>query len=239
MRLLAAASGEPGMIELINAGRDIHMGNASLIFGLPYEDIVAAKKADKAGETLTDYSRQCLLDRSAAKQLGFALIYGMGPEKMGNSIGVSKEEAIKKMKEFEAAYPAANAFKMDAIAETEATGYAFTIMGRRRNIPEIMSHRRNERGEGERRAVNTQIQGSAADVCKMAQILIDASGIEERLGVTPRMQVHDELMNQVPKVHAQEAEEELVDWMEHPFPIDLAVPLSVSAGRGRSWMDAK
>lgn len=237
MRLLAAASGEPGMIEVINAGRDIHMGNASMIFDLPYEDIVAAKKSDPA--KLDAYMRECILARSAAKQLGFAIIYGQGAAATGAAIGVSKQEAEKKIEQFKLTYPAVDAFTQEAIAETEETGYAFTIMGRRRNIPEILSYRRDERAEGERRAVNTQIQGSAADVCKMAQILIDISGIEQRLECTPRMQVHDELMNHAPKVYAAEAQAELVEWMEHPFPFDLPVPLSVSAGHGRSWMDAK
>jgi DNA polymerase-1 len=237
MRLLAAASGEQGMIDIINSGRDIHMGNASMIFGMPYDDIVLAKKTDP--DKLTPYMVECLLARSSAKQVGFAIIYGQGPAAVGAAIGVSKQVAAQKIAEFEATYPAAIDFKEEAIAETEATGYAFTIMGRRRNIPEILSHRRDERAEGERRAVNTQIQGSAADVCRMAQILIDISGIDERLGCIPKMQVHDELCIQAPKMHVKEAMAELVDWMEHPFPIDLPVPLAVSAGHGRSWLDAK
>lgn len=246
MRLLACASLEEGMIDVIKKGWDIHMGNASMIFGMPYDEIKSAKTVQKKisekelpESALTDRMRECLLARSAAKDIGFGLIYGMGPEKLANSIKVSRAEAEAKVKQFKEAYPAVNAFTIEAVRETEQTGYAFTILGRRRNVPEIASHRRDERMRGERIAINTQIQGSAADVVKMAQILLFKSGIEYRFGAKQNLQVHDEIMHECPKETADQAKIEIKDWMEHPFPIDLSVPLSISINKGGSWLEAK
>lgn len=246
MRLLACASLEPGMIDVIRKGWDIHMGNASMIFGMPYEEIKYAKEVkEKVGknempkDALTERMKECLAARSAAKDIGFGLIYGMGPDKLANSLGVSRAEAENKISQFKAAYPAAHAFTLEAVAETERTGYTFTILGRRRNVPEIASHRRDERMRAERIAVNTQIQGSAADVVKMAQILLYNSGIDRRFGAIPLLQVHDEIMHECPKETADLAQAEIKDWMEHPFSEDLAVPLNVSIDQGNSWIEAK
>lgn len=239
MRLLAAASGEQGMIDVIRKGWDIHMGNASMIFGMPYDEIKAAKASKEAGAQLTPRQKECLVARAASKDIGFGIIYGMGPDKLAGSLGVTRPEAEAKIRQFKEAYPAVDAFTKEAVAETEQTGYAFTILGRRRNVPEIASYRRDERMRGERIAVNTQIQGSAADVVKMAQILLHKSGIDRRFGARSLLQVHDELMHEIPKECAVEADREIAEWMEHPFPIDLTVPLGVSGNLGRSWLDAK
>lgn len=237
MRLLAAASGEPGMIDVINKGWDIHMGNASMIFDIPYEEIKTAKKTPE--DQLTPRHHECLAARAAAKNIGFGIIYGMGAKKMAGDMGIKVEEAQAKIQRFKETYPAVDAFTREAVEETMQTGYAFTILGRRRNVPEIASHRNGERMKGERIAVNTQIQGSAADVVKMAQILLDKSGIRERFGAEANLQVHDELMHEIPECYAAEAEVEIKEWMEHPFPIDLLVPLGVDGTIGNSWMEAK
>ena len=237
MRLLAAASGEVGMIDVIKRGWDIHMGNASMIFNIPYEEIKAAKKTPE--DQLTTRQHECLAARAAAKNIGFGLIYGMGPDKLAHSLGVSRASAETKIKQFKEAYPAVDAFTKEAVEETERTGYAFTILGRRRNVPEIASHRRDERMRGERIAVNTQIQGSAADVVKMAQIMLDRSGIDRRYGARPLLQVHDELMHEIPTPAAEECHREIMEWMQHPFPTDLLVPLGVDGKTGGSWLEAK
>lgn len=246
MRLLAAGSLDEGMCSVIRAGKDIHMGNAELIFGNPYDDYKLAKKTkgmvDKnelPASAITEYIMQCLAERDGVKTIGFGLIYGMGPAKMARDLGISKEEAEHKIELFLAALPAVAAFAEEAIAETEATGYSFTIMGRRRNVPEIQSSNMGERSKGERIAKNTPIQGSAADVVKMAQILLDKSGIDTRWGFMPMLQVHDEIVGQVPIENAEQAVAEGKDWLEHPFCIDLAVPLAVSGGSGPNWLVAK
>jgi DNA polymerase-1 len=237
MRLLACASLDPDMISVIERGWDIHMGSAAMIFGKPYEDIVAAKKRPHA--QLTDYDKECLADRAAAKTIGFGLIYGMGTKKLANSLHCTVKEAQSKIDQFLATYKAVDAFKDEAIKEAMATGYAFTIMGRRRDLPEIASHRNDERSSGERKARNTPIQGSAADVVKMAQINLYKANLHGRYNCIPVLQVHDEIIHECPDEAVPEAMAEIQDWMEHPFVIDLAVALEVDIKAGNSWYEAK
>lgn len=246
MRLLAAAAMERDMISIFEKNWDIHMGNAALMFNIPYDDLKEAKNIDKkikAGElpgtAMTDYVRTCLDARAAAKAIGFGLNYGMGSGKLAKSLGIEQSEAAKKIEQYKETYPAVAQFFAEAIAETERTGYAFTVLGRRRNVPEIASHRKDERALGERVAVNTQIQGSAADVCKMAQINLMKIGLDTRYGCHMLLQVHDELVFECPKDAVPEVLPEITDLMEHPFTKDLEVHLAVDAGHGGSWGAAK
>lgn len=246
MRILACASLEPGMIEVINKGWDIHMGNAAMIFGIPYEEVLQAKKIEKKVGTkelpasaLTARVKECLMARTSAKTLGFGLIYGMGPNKLANALGISLVEAEAKVLQFEKAYPAAKQFKDEVVAQALRTGYTFTILGRRRNVPEIASHNRLERMRGERVALNTEIQGSAADVVKMAQVLLHKARLDRRYDAQAILQVHDELVHECPNEAADRAMTEIVEWMEHPFPIDLATQLTVSINKGDNWLQAK
>jgi DNA polymerase-1 len=246
MRLLACASEEPGMVEVINKGWDIHMGNASMIFGMPYDEIKEAKRISNAIEegqmaetALTPRMIECLQARAAAKTIGFGIVYGMGPAKLANSLKITRAEAEAKLAQFKRTYPAIDAFTAEAVRETRETGYAFTIMGRRRNVPQIISNRNDERMQGERIAVNTQIQGSAADVVKMAQILLDKLQLDRRYDCHGLLQIHDELVHQAPKAAIPEMRSEIKLWMEHPFSMGLAVALETDDGVGRSWMDAK
>jgi DNA polymerase I len=246
MRLLAAAALERDMIEVFARKWDIHMGNAALMFNVPYDDMKAAKSTEKKvkeGElpqsAMTDYVVKCLEYRAAAKNIGFGLNYGMGAAKLARALGCSVDEAQKKIDQYKATYPAVTQFYQEAVAETEKTGYAFTILGRRRNVAEIASHRHDERALGERVAINTQIQGSAADVCKMAQINLMKVDLESRYGCRMLLQVHDELVFECPEENCKEAMEEITDLMEHPFTVDLAVHLAVEAGHGASWGASK
>jgi len=246
MRLLAAAAMERDMIAIFDKNWDIHMGNASMMYGVPYDDLVSAKAIDKAvkgkkqpDSALTAYVLQCLQFRADAKNIGFGLNYGMGAAKLSRALGCTFEEAKKKIEMYKAAYPAVTQFYQEAIAETEKTGYAFTVLGRRRNVAEIASHRKNERALGERIAVNTQIQGSAADVCKMAHINLMKVDIEGRYDCKIVLNVHDELAFEGPKDALPRALIEITDLMEHPFTMDLAVHLAVDAGIGESWGAAK
>jgi DNA polymerase-1 len=246
MRLLACASMEPTMIDIFRKNWDIHMGNAAMMYDVPYEDLKAAKGTDKAikqgelgPEAMTEYVLKCLQMRSDAKSIGFGLNYGMGAGKLGRQLGISYKESLAKIARYKDAYPAVTQFYAEAIEETARSGYAFTVLGRRRNIPEIASTRKDERAQGERLAVNTQIQGSAADVCKMAQINLDKVDISGRFGCDMNLQVHDELGFECPTEMVQEVLPEIVDLMEHPFSKDLAVHLAVDVGMGPSWGTAK
>lgn len=246
MRLLAAAALEPKMIQIFAKGKDIHTGNVEMVFGIPYDDVVAAKKIDKKVKTgelplseMTDYVKLCIRRRNEIKSVGFGINYGMGAGKLSKQIGVSHDEAQDLINLYMDTYPAVRQFFGEAVAETMATGYAFTILGRRRNVPEIASHRKDERSQGERIATNTQIQGSAADVCKMAQINLDKVRLEERYGCKQLMQVHDELVFECPTECVDQVMPEIRDIMEHPFSLELAVHLAVDSGFGESWGAAK
>jgi DNA polymerase-1 len=246
MRLLACASMEPGMIEVINKGWDIHMGNTTMIMGYPYEELSEAKRIDKevkkgkmSANALTPRVLELLKARDTIKTIGFAIVYGMGPQRMANQLKISVEEAMAKIAQFKKQYPAIDRFAQEAIEETARTGYAFTVLGRRRNLPQIGSYRKNERMEAERQAVNTQIQGSAADVVKMAQVLLDRNELDKRFDCHSQMQVHDELMHECPEEATDFLKGEISMWMECPFSQHLAVPLAVDAGVGHSWLEAK
>lgn len=246
MRLLAAAAEEEGMIGVFLKNWDIHMGNASLMFNIPYDDIENATKVNKkvkAGEMdpseFTPYLKECVDARKAAKAIGFGLNYGMGTKKLAVAIGCDKEEAEEKVARYFETYPAVKQFYAAAIEEAEQTGFSFTVLGRRRSVPELFSHRGDERNRGERVAVNTQIQGSAADVAKMAQIMCDVADVEGTYGARPLLAIHDELVFQCPKDTVEAAKVEIKEWMEHSMFSDLAVPLTVDIGSGKSWMEAK
>lgn len=246
MRLVAAAAMEEDMIGVFLKNWDIHMGNASLMFNIPYEDIKAAKDVDKKVKSgdldlsaMTDYVHECLQARAAAKSIGFGMNYGMGAKKLAGTLNCSVREAKEKIARYKETYPAVSNFYQEAIQETEASGYAFTILGRRRSLPQIESARNDDRAEAERLAVNTPIQGSAADVCKMAQLLCHKAGLEERFGCKMLLQVHDELVFECPSEYVAEAKMEIKEWMEHPFVEDLPVPLTVEIGTGPSWGSAK
>ena len=239
MRLLAEAAQDADMTNMINSGRDIHMGNAELVFGLDYADIVAAKNKKEAGEPLTDHDKECLMARAAVKAIGFGILYGMGPAKLANTLGITQREAEAKIQQFLNAYPAVKAFTDEAVQETLTTGYAFTLLGRRRNIPQIASRNRVDRSRGERLAVNTQIQGSAADVVKMAQVIYDKLDFERLYGCRMLMQVHDELVFECPNEHVELMCKEIPDVMRWPLPGALKVHLEVDGGPGASWGQAK
>lgn len=246
MRLLAAASMEKSMIDVFAKGWDIHMGNAHMMYEVPYEELKNAKLIDKkvkqkelGPEAMTPEILNLLQMRTDAKTIGFGLNYGMGASRLANTLGCSIQEAKAKIAAYMKAYPAIDAFFDKCVRETEETGYAFTVLGRRRNIPEIASPNRLERKRGERLAVNTVIQGSAADVCRQAQINIDMLNLENDYGCRMLLQVHDELVFECPTENVTIAMENIRDAMEHPFFEDLAVHLAVEGESGPSWGSAK
>ena len=253
MRLLAAATvskehpeGERDMIQLFLDGKDIHMGNASLVFGIPYDDLVMAKKIDKEVKNgklpesaLTEYFQRCLEARQAAKSIGFGLNYGMKEGKLARAIKKTKAEALALMEQYMERYPAVKNFYASAIENARQCGYSYTILGRRRFHPEIVSSNKFERWEAERKAVNNEIQGTAADALKVAMILIDNEDLDDSLGCHMLNQVHDELVFEGHPSTLDEAQEIIKDIMEHPFDTDLIVPLIAKPGQGDNWLDAK
>lgn len=237
MRLLAAAAMEQDMIDIFLKGWDIHMGNASMVFGMPYDDIKTAKKKPK--NELTDYDKRCLKARSDVKSVSFGLNYGMKEHLLAKNLGCTVGEAVDLMERYMARYPAVGHFYEEAVEETRKKNKAYTLLGRRRALPEINSPHPGGRGQAERQAVNLQIQGTAADAVKMAMILLDDAQLEDRFGCKMLLQIHDEIVFECPEETCDEAMAEIKMWMEHPFPTDLAVPLTVSGSKADNWADAK
>lgn len=258
MRLLAAAAMEKDMIQIFLDGKDIHMGNAEMIFGIPYDDLKLAKKIDKEikeeKRPITEYGtrlpggftvQECIEARGDIKAIGFGLNYGMKADKLSRSIKKTKQQAQQYIDQYMARYPAVSNFFKQAVQTARETGYSFTLLGRRRFLPEIQSINDMDRWQAERQACNTVIQGTAADVAKMAMINCDEANLEYQYGCRMLLQVHDELVFECPINMVGDLKNELLamseikDWMEHPFPTTLEVPLSVSIGKGPSWLHAK
>lgn len=246
MRLLACAAMEPDMIQIFLDNKDIHMGNASLVFGIPYDDMKKAKSIDKEVKEgarpesdMTDYYQRCLLARQHVKTIGFGLNYGMKENKLARDLKISKKEALDLMERYMSRYPAVRNFYASSIETVRQTGYAFTLLGRRRFLPEIASAQSDVRWRAERQASNVPIQGTAADVVKMAMIKCDEANLLDEFGVHMLIQVHDELMFEGPEETTEPAKKRIREIMEDSLPTKLAVPLKVSIGSGKSWMDAK
>lgn len=247
MRLLAAASQEPAMMEIFHKNWDIHMGNVSIVYGIPYEDMVEAKKIDKAvskkdlpESALTDYVKRCLSLRGSIKQIGFGLNYGMKEKAMAARIGCTVEEAVATIEKYMETYPAVRAFFASAADDARRTGYAFTLMGRRRYLPDITNRDDYTRFRAERQASNMPIQGTAAEVCKMAMINIHEDyELRDKYGYMMCLQVHDEIVGECPDETVEICKDRVREWMEHPFPTDIGVPLTAEIGSGPSWGTAK
>lgn len=260
MRLLAAAAGEADMIQIFKDGKDIHMGNASLVFGFPYDDIVKAKKLDgqikKMGDAVkqgkatqeeyeslkvqwSDYLHECLMARGYAKAIGFGLNYGMKENKLARSINKTPEEAKQLMEQYMARYPAVEHFFKSSVANAQLTQKSYTLLGRRRFLADILSSSNYDRYAAERQAVNNVIQGSAADLVRMAMIKIDGLDLEDKYGCHMLMQVHDELVFECPEETVEEVQPIIKEAMEHSLPSELPVYMEASTGKGTNWADAK
>ncbi|MDD4422661.1 MAG: DNA polymerase, partial [Eubacteriales bacterium] len=197
---------------------DIHALTASRVFGVPLNMV-------------TDEMRK------RAKAVNFGIVYGIGGFSLSEDIGVSLKEANKYIDSYFAKYPKVKEYMDSTIESAKKDGYVTTLLGRRRYIPVISSPKAMLRSFGERVAMNTPIQGTAADIIKKAMIetekaLIDA-GLKSRLV----LQIHDELIVESPVTEADRAKEILVRSMENAYK--MRVPLSVDAHIGKTWYDAK
>ena len=218
LRLLAHLSGDPAFVEAFERGGDIHRQTAALIFGVPQEQVTAEMRA-------------------RAKTINFATIYGQGPFALSRQLGITLDEAKRFIDQYFTRFSGVRAWLDRTVAEARAKGYVETLFGRRRYIPELKDKNFNIRAFGERTATNSPLQGSAADVIKIAMIRI-ATALRER-GLASRMilQVHDELVLEVPHPERETATELVKSHMEGAA--QLRVPLVVSVGIGTNWVDAK
>lgn len=218
LRLLAHLSGDPAMIEAFVNHEDIHTDTACRLFGLPPEKITPEM-------------------RSIAKTMNFSIIYGISDYGLARDLGLSVREAHKLIADYEARYPRVREYLNKVVADAVEKGYVETMFGRRRYLPELKSTNRNVRQFGERAAMNAPIQGSAADIIKIAMVRVDRALKSAALKAGLILQVHDELILESPEKEVDKAEKLLRDAMESAA--DLSVPLVVDISLGRSWAECK
>jgi DNA polymerase I len=218
LRLLAHFSGDPAFVEAFAKGGDIHRQTAAVIFGVPQDQV--------SGDM-----------RARAKTINFATIYGQGPFALARQLGISQDEAKAFIRQYFERFAGVRAWLDRTVLEARERGYVETLFGRRRYIPELKDKNFNIRAFGERTATNSPLQGSAADLIKVAMIRIHASLRSAGLGTRLLLQVHDELVLEVPEAEVAPAKELVKRHME--AAAKLRVPLLVSVGVGMNWVDAK
>ena len=218
LRVLAHYSGDEAFVEAFRADLDIHRQTASIIFGVPVEAVTREM-------------------RDRAKTVNFATIYGQGAFSLANSLGISNAEAKEFIDEYFRRFPGVRRYLDEQVELARTRGYVETLTGRRRYIPELKSKNWNIRAFGERAATNAPIQGTAADLIKIAMIRIHQ---DLRAGAAPAkmlLQVHDELLFETPAGSETEVQEFVRERMENAA--ELTVPLRVDVGSGDNWLEAK
>ena len=218
LRILAHASGEEKLIEAFKRGEDIHTRTAAEVLG-------------KDPDSLTKE------ERNRAKAVNFGIIYGISAFGLSEQLGIPREEAGAYIDTYLARFPRVQDFIARTIAEATTSGYVTTLLGRRRPIPELRSSNRQMRSLGERLAVNTIMQGTAADVIKVAMIAIQRRLSEEAYEARLVLQIHDELLLELPGHEVERCRELVLHEMQAAYPFDP--PLEADAGVGVSWAEAK
>jgi DNA polymerase-1 len=216
LRLLAHFSGDPLLVHAYQNDEDIHTLTASEVFGVPVE------KMDK-------------VTRNRAKAVNFGIVYGISPFGLAQQLGIPMSEAKQYIERYFARYAGVHAFIEKTLEETRKTGSVRTLFGRVRPIPEMESRNPNQRGFAERTAVNTPLQGTAADLIKLAMISIDRKLTERKLRTRMVLQVHDELIFEVPA--DEKAEVEAMVRTEMEGVVKLNVPLIADLKSGANWRD--
>ena len=218
LRLLAHLSGDPLLVEAFERGGDIHRQTAAVIFSVPDDQVTSEM-------------------RSRAKTINFGTIYGQGPFALARMLSITQDEAKRFIAEYFQRFAGVRTWLDRTVAEARQRGYTETIFKRRRYIPELKDKNFNMRAFGERTATNSPLQGSAADLIKVAMIRIAAGLAEGKLGTRMLLQVHDELVFEVPEGERDAASVLVKREMEGAAR--LRVPLVVSIGTGPNWVEAK
>ncbi len=218
LRLLAHFSGDEALLRAFAEDQDIHRFVASQIFGVPIEEVTSEM-------------------RSRCKAVNFGIIYGQGPFGLSRTIGISHAEARKFIDDYFARYSSIKDFMEGILIKSRKSGYAETILNRRRKILNLNNKNSNKRSQAERLAINTTIQGSAADLIKVAMINIHRKIEKENLPVKLTLQIHDELVFELPSREVKKHAEWISD--EMTSAIELSVPLNVDVSYGSSWLGSK
>ena len=218
LRILAHVSGEPKLREAFLRGEDIHTATAAEVLG-------------KDPATLTTN------ERAVAKMINFGIVYGISAFGLSENLDIPKEQAQAYIDAYLARFPRVQAFIARTITQTGEDGYASSLLGRRRPVPELRASNRQTRGFGERVAVNFVMQGSNADIIKVAMVAIHRRLREEGRGARLVLQVHDELLLEVPETEISAVRELVREEMTGAYPLDP--PLAVDIGVGDDWAEAK
>jgi DNA polymerase I len=217
LRILAHVSKDPFLVQSFHDDKDIHTQTASAIYGV-FPEMVTPEM------------------RRAAKTINFGLMYGMGPINLSRQLGISFKAAQEFIDAYFRQFPTIKAYMNASIEKARASGFSETLLGRRRYLPEINSQNRQVREAAERTAINTPIQGTAADIIKIAMVRIAAARKESGIRFTMLLQVHDELVFEVHKSDAQRLKEWACTMMSSAYALD--VPIKVDAGIGKNWSEA-
>ena len=218
LRVLAHIAGDAHMQAAFRSGLDIHTATAAQVFGV-------------APEAVTP------LQRRHAKAVNFGIVYGISEFSLAEDIGVTRREAKAYIDSYLANYSGVREYMHDIVAKAKADGYVTTLFGRRRDLPELKSSNFNIRSFGERVALNTPIQGTAADIIKLAMLHVDTALRNAKLRARLLLQVHDELIVECPAEEAETVRKLVTEQMEHVM--ELSVPLLAEAKIGESWYAAK
>jgi DNA polymerase-1 len=217
LRILAHYSGDESLIAAFQRGEDIHRRTAAEVAGIAPERVDAALRA-------------------RAKAVNFGIVYGSSAFGLARQLGIASGEAQETIDAYFARYRGVRRFLDETVARAREQGFVRTLLGRRRALPDLASRNRALRNAAERMAVNTVIQGTAADLIKKAMLEVDAALREAGLGARMILQVHDELVFEAPQAEVEATRERVRERMQEVFP--LRVPLLVEVGVGRSWREA-
>lgn len=217
LRLLAHLSGDEHLIASFNSGEDFHASTASRVFGVPMNDVTPQM-------------------RSRAKAVNFGIVYGQQAYGLSQSLRIPFYEAKEMIDRYFEVHPGVRAYLDDVVAQAHKDGYATTLFGRRRYIPELKAKNAAQRGFGERTAMNHPMQGTAADIIKLAMRQVQDELVARDLGARLMLQVHDELDLSVPESEVEEVSGLLTSVMESV--VELSVPLLVDVSAGANWAEA-
>jgi DNA polymerase-1 len=218
LRVMAHISGDPALREAFLHGEDIHATTAARVFGVGTEGVTKEM-------------------RRKAKEVNFGIMYGIGPFGLANRLKISQTEAKEIIATYFERFPGVKGYIHDTLEHVRRTGYVQTLRGRRRYLPDIASKNQNIRGNAERQAINMPIQGTSADMIKIAMVnlarALNDQGFRSRL----LLQVHDELICEVPPEEEVRMKDLVLKIMQEALPLD--VPVKVEAGTGPNWLEAK
>ena len=217
LRIMAHLSADKHLRDAFRSGLDVHSATASKIFGVPVEEVTSDQ-------------------RRIAKTANFGIMYGISAFGLSQRLKCSRSEARKIIDDYFASFPSIRGFIDDTLSSARENGYVETIFGRRRYVPDVNSHNCTVRAFAERNAVNAPIQGSSADIIKLAMIAVDRRLREEGLKARMVLQIHDELLLEVPGDEIERVKNILVSEMENV--VELSVPLTVECNYGNTWLEA-